>query len=181
MLSSVPLPDPNGLLSFSSAKAADGDQQKGRNPCRQIIDQIIQLCRCPSEVKIGLILIAQHTVHGIHRLIKKGQKRTADQKIKEGCDHAIGEILGYRLDSCLYHPFLRQRLRISSDDTGKGLPCIFQAVCLQFLINQHAFLLQIPQSQNLPAPKHFQGKAQPEGKPASQEKKPCRQKQGKEQ
>ena len=81
MVSAVPPPDFKCVFAAHSGDQA-GRRRKGQagKPRRNIIDQVIQLCRRTAEIQVFLVLITNHGIHGVDCLIKEAANRTEKEQ-----------------------------------------------------------------------------------------------------
>ena len=77
------------VFHVHAQKSARREHQQCRDARRQIVRNIIRLCRHKADVLIRRLDVAEHRVHRIHSLVEKAQRRAADGKVQQRCDHAV--------------------------------------------------------------------------------------------
>ena len=80
------------------------------------IDEIVEPRRRPAECGVTLVLMADHAVGGVDRLVDRAADEAARRGPQDRRDDPIGEILGQALDRRAGHARLVQHLRIAPDD-----------------------------------------------------------------
>ena len=148
------------MLCVLPAQTCCKHHQKSRNPRRNIVCNVIQLCCRASKVQIPVIFIADHAVHRIDRFIAKSQRRTSDHQIKKRCCHTVRKIFRHRLNRSLCNSRCVQILRIPSDNSCHRAPGAGQILLFQLFFHPHALCIQSLHRKRLPTPQRFQQKCQ---------------------
>ena len=160
MIAAVPPPDTPRALGVIAGERRRHDPEQRRQTARDIVRHIVQLCRRTAKIEIFLVFVAQHTVHGVDGLVGQGQRRTAQQHIKQRRNDAVAGVLSHRLHRSLGHALGGQGFRVAAHDAAHSLPGCGQAAFFQLGIDIRALLHQSLCGQRLPAPEHLDGKPQ---------------------
>ena len=151
MVVAVPLENFPAVFEIQLQNTACQQHDKAAEPGGDVIEHIVQLCRNAADVLIGHLHIAQHGIHGVHRLIGKGQGRAPQGKIEHGGDHAVGAVLRHGLHRRPGHGLVIQRLGVPAHNHGDGVAGIFNGAGFQGGIDLHALGFQALGRQDLPA------------------------------
>ena len=159
----VPVPPPDAPCTFGivSGKGRSRHPQKGGKAAGDVICHIVQLCGCAAKIKVLLVLVAQHTVHGVDGLVGQRQRCPADEHIQQRRNDAVAGIFGHRFHGGLGHALGGQVLGVAAHDAAHGFAGRGQVVPDQLVIHICALLCKASGCQRLPAPEHLYGKAQP--------------------
>src|SRR5487761_1247131 len=95
-------------------------QKTGREARGRQVHKIIEPCRRPTESLMTWRTMADHAVGGVGRLVGHHSGQAANNKPKRRCNHAIGEVLGQRLDGRATDSGLVERRGIASDHFCDG-------------------------------------------------------------
>ena len=161
MVAPVPPPDAPCALGIVSGKGRSRHPQKGGKAAGDVVGHIVQLRGCAAKVKILLVFVAQHAVHGIDSLVGQRQRCPADEHIQQRRNDAVAGIFGHRFHRSLGHALGGQVLGIAAHDAAHGFAGSGQVVPDQLVIHICALLRKALGCQRLPAPEHLYGKAQP--------------------
>ena len=159
----VPVPPPDAPCTFGivSGKGRSRHPQKGGKAAGDVVGHIVQLRGCAAKIKVLLVLVAQHTVHGVDGLVGQRQRCPADEHIQQRRNHTVAGIFGHRFHRGLGHALGGQVLGVAAHDAAHGFAGRGQVVPDQLVIHIFAFLCKALGCQCLPAPEHLYGKAQP--------------------
>ena len=161
MLPAVTAEDPPACRRIQPHQAASRQHQKRRQPRRDIIHHIVRLGGYKTDVLIGRLHIPQHGVHGVHCLVEKSQRRTADGQKQQRRHHAVGGVLRHRFHGGTGHGGIVQPVGIPPHDHGNSMAGGGQIPALQRVIDLHALVPQGLNGQDLPAHNAFQRQTQP--------------------
>src|SRR5208337_5436307 len=78
-------------------RGREEEPQRGEAGGRQI-DDVVEPRRRPAEGGVALVLVADHTVGGVDRLIERPAGQPAERGPEDGRDDAVGEVLGEAFD-----------------------------------------------------------------------------------
>ena len=159
MISPVTFVDLCRIFCIHSCKNSSCHHQPSGDPGRDIIGHIIQLCRNTAEIKIFVIFISKHGIHGIDTLVQKHQRHPADSHIKHGGDHAVGCIFRNGFHGSLCHAGFRKLSGITAYDHGHRIACLVQSSVFQPVINLHTLIFQGTGGKKLIAPENLQHKS----------------------
>ena len=156
----VPPPDTPCALGVIAGERRRHDPEQRRQTARDIVRHIVQFCSGTAKVEIFFVFVAQHTVHRVDGLVGQGQRRTAQQHIKQRRNDAVAGVLGHRLHRRFGHALGGQSFRVAAHDAAHSLPGGGQAAFFQLGIDIHALLHQPLCGQCLPTPEHLDGQPQ---------------------
>ena len=161
MVVPVPPPDAPCALGIVAGKGRSGHPQKGGNAAGDVVCKVVQLRGCAAKIKVLLVLVAQHAVHGVDGLVGQRQRCPADEHIQQRRNDAVAGIFGHRFHRSFGHTLCGQVLGVAAHDAAHGFASGGQVVPDQLVIHICALLRKAPCRQRLPAPEHLHRKAQP--------------------
>ena len=95
--------------------AARIEPQRGKTRRRQI-DEIVEPRGGPAEGAVPLVLVADHAVGGVDRLVAGAADEPAERRPEDRRDDAVGKILRETLDRRPRDPRFVKRRRVAADD-----------------------------------------------------------------
>ena len=161
MVIPVPQEDLPAVAEIQPQKSTGQKHHNAADPGREIIAHIVHSGRDKAHILIGRLHIAQHGVHGVHRLVGKGQGAAAQGEIEHRGDHTVRTVLRHSLHRRPGDGIRVQGLGIPAYDHGNGIAGILDGAGFQRLIDLHALLPQALGRQHLPAENRLQQKPQP--------------------
>ena len=119
---------PRGVKRRGARRQRGGDDEPQRGkPRRRQIDEIVEPRRRPAERGVAVVLMADHAVGGVDRLVERAAGKPAERGPEDRRDDAVGEILRQALDRRARDGGLVQHVRIAADDHRDRAASLFEA------------------------------------------------------
>ena len=168
----APIPPPD-LPRVAGAVLQDDGREKHeqrRKAGGDIVEHVVGAGGDLSEIQVAVLLVADHGIHGVDRLVQKPADCPAQKEVQKRGDDAVGGVFGDRFHRRAGDARLVQHARIPSDDHGNGVPRALGIPLAEFFIHLHALLAQAVRRQGEPAQERGEGEVGVRAEPEAQRK-----------
>ncbi len=142
---------PQGRLGTPATQRATGPAERGigqsDQPCRHVIEQIVDARRGPAKALEARVAIAPHGVQRVAQAVQHHTRRTRDDEPEQRGEHRIAAVLQHRLGGGTGHALFIQLAGVSADDAGHPPTRLGQVVAPQRLGHRQRMLAQAAQAE----------------------------------
>ena len=85
------------------------------------LKKIVHFCRKLAEILVFIVMIADHGIQRVDRLVQHAERRSADEHEHERRDHTVRQVFSHGLDSGLDNALLGQLCGVAADVPRDGL------------------------------------------------------------
>src|SRR5208283_4676038 len=121
---------------LAARRCCENKPERGETRGRQV-DEIVETRRRPAEIEMARVLVADHRIGGVGRLVGDAARQAGDGEPERGSDDAVGKVLRETLDRRACDPRFVERARIAPDNARNREPPGFDAAALQRLGDAH--------------------------------------------
>src|SRR5207237_317540 len=87
----------------------------GSDPCRDVIDDIVETGGGPPETDVSFAFVADHRIHRVHSFVGDHSGNTEEHEVEQRCNNRVAHVFGDRLEDGPDDFGFREMLRIATD------------------------------------------------------------------
>lgn len=121
MLGRIAAHHAQSIAGVEAQEPGRDDEEHSRDARGDVVEHIVELGRRLAEVKVLLVLVADHRVHRVGRTVEHGKRHAAEHEEEERRDDAVDRVLRNRLDGRARDLRLVELRGIAADDPADSL------------------------------------------------------------
>lgn len=111
-----------GVFPVVAADEGRADEENACDAGGDEVEHVVDAGGGSAEVKVFVILVADHGVHGVGGAVEDGERQAADEEEEKRCDDAVDGVFGYGLDGGARDVALIHAVGIAADDVVDFAP-----------------------------------------------------------
>ena len=153
--------NPERVSVIEVQHAGTGDHTQCGQSGRDKVEKIVHFCRKLAEILVFIVMIADHGIQRVDRLVQHAERCSADEHEHERRDHTVRQVFSHGLDSGLDNALLGQLCGVAADVPRDGLAPLLERL-LDRAVDMITGVRKAFSCENHPAEQRFGGKTEPE-------------------